>query len=253
MMASKLYSTEFFNWLVLNSAPSASVIVPAVIDQIGPKSVVDVGCGVGTWLKVFEEHGIIDLLGIDGAYVDINQLQIRKQQFYAGDISKPLCVNRTFDLAICLEAAEHLSAQSAATIVRSLTQLAPVVLFSAAVPGQGGVGHINEQFATYWARLFKLEGYELFDCIRPLFWQNAKVAWYYRQNMFIYIRADRTNQFSGLASCNLDINHWSLAAMHPEMYWNLLEAARPENLRILYAIENFCVSLRAFLRRRLTN
>jgi hypothetical protein len=67
-----------------------------------------------------------------------------------------------------LEVAEHLSGKAGACLVHTLTQAAPLVMFSAAVPGQRGSHHINEQWPGYWRSLFTDEGFRLFNPIRPL-------------------------------------------------------------------------------------
>ena len=119
-------------------------VVPIVLDLIRPGSVVDVGCGLGEWLATFQEHGVSDILGIDGDYVDRDMLYIPQQDFKTIDLNRPFTLNRTFDLAVCLEVAEHLEAEHANDFVESLTRLAPIILFSAAIPLQSGTNHVNE-------------------------------------------------------------------------------------------------------------
>ena len=125
---------------------SAKEVVPHILELLRPESVVDVGCGVGSWLAVFREHGIEAFLGVDGAYVDGDLLQIPLEKFLPPDLSKPLQLDRRFDLAVSLEVAEHLPEECAATFVASLVALAPVVAFSAAISHQGGHQNVNEQW-----------------------------------------------------------------------------------------------------------
>src|SRR3981081_11169 len=128
---------------------SADAIVPVVIDLVRPRSVVDIGCGTGTWLAAFRRDGVPDVFGIDGDWAPRDRLQLTGGQVAHHDPSQPLDLGRRFDLAICLEVAEHLPAASADALVALLTRHAPVVLFSAAIPGQGGTGHVNEQRPVY--------------------------------------------------------------------------------------------------------
>ena len=102
------------------------------------------------------------------------------------DLTQRIDVNRRFDLAICLEVAEHLPRQSAELLVTSLCAFSDAVLFSAASPGQGGTHHINEQWPNYWAELFSRRNFGGVDCLRPLLWENEAVAPYYRQNIILY-------------------------------------------------------------------
>jgi SAM-dependent methyltransferase len=167
---------------------AASEVVPYVLELIGPKSVVDVGCGIGTWLKVFEENGVQDILGIDGDYVDKSLLKIDNQKFIEYDLEKLYNTDRKFDLAISLEVAEHLSFDSANVFVKTVCNLSDTILFSAAIPNQGGQNHINEQEPNYWIEKFESEGYHLFDIVRPIFWENDNVDPWYRQNMLLFTK-----------------------------------------------------------------
>ncbi|MCU0446114.1 MAG: class I SAM-dependent methyltransferase [Microscillaceae bacterium] len=163
---------------------SAKLVLPLVIDLLSPKSVLDVGCGIGTWLKVFQDYGIEDVTGIDGEYAKPNLL-INQEKFMAWDLGQPLQLNRQFDLVVSLEVAEHLPESVADTFVHNLIKHGTIILFSAAIPGQGGSGHINEQWASYWHKKFKEYDYEFYDLIRPLVWNNENIGIWYRQNIFI--------------------------------------------------------------------
>ena len=186
-IVSNQYSDQFYKNQQHGSRQSADQIVPLAIELAKPKSVVDVGCGVGTWLAAFAGHGITDVYGIDGDYVERNRLQISENRFRAHDLSTPIRLDRRFDLVLCLEVAEHLAEEHAATLIDSLVNLGPVVLFSAAIPYQGGTHHVNEQWPEYWARHFAAKGYVPVDCIRMKVWQNDSVEWWYAQNILLYV------------------------------------------------------------------
>ena len=155
---------------------SAKVIVPLVMDLVRPASVVDVGCGTGVWLAQFVEAGVSTWLGLDGDYVNRADLRIDPQTFQAADLAEPQRLDQRFDLAVSLEVGEHLPEEAAAILVGSLVAAAPVVLFSSAIPGQGGNHHINEQWPEYWAELFEQQNYVTADVIRPKVWDNESVA-----------------------------------------------------------------------------
>lgn len=155
------------------------------------RSVVDVGCGRGAWLSVFEEYGAETIVGYDGEYIDRSRLLIPTECFRSAELTKPLAVKENFDLAVCLEVGEHLPPNAASRLVNVLTACAPMVLFSAAIPGQRGTRHINEQWPQYWQRLFADHGFVRLDPIRPLIWRDLSVAWYYKQNIFLYAHHDR--------------------------------------------------------------
>jgi hypothetical protein len=184
----KSYNHAFYQEQMAGSVRSARAVVPLVLDLVPAHSVCDVGCGAGTWLSVFMNRGISDALGLDGDYVPAEYLHIPRAAFKPSDLRQPINIERTFDLAVSLEVAEHLPAEHADAFVGSLTRLAPVVLFSAAIPSQGGRDHINEQWPDYWERLFGAYGYRAVDVLRPRIWENDDVEWWYRQNIFLYVR-----------------------------------------------------------------
>src|SRR4029079_10313289 len=169
----------------LNSLGAARIVVPIVLEYAPARSVVDFGCKHGEWLSVFREHGCDRLLGFDQAKRITQGLLIDEREFTVADLRQPLLLQQRFDLAVCIEVAEHLPESAAAGLVKTLTRVAPIVLFSAALPGQGGHGHLNEQPRGYWDDLFRGDGYTAVDCLRPRIWQNAEVAWWYRQNLFM--------------------------------------------------------------------
>jgi hypothetical protein len=146
-----------------------------------------VGCGRGAWLRVFKEHGSEIISGYDGSYVDRSTLLIAPDAFTAIDLSGPLNISGKYDLAVCLEVAEHLPARRSRPLVEMLCQLAPAVLFSAAIPGQGGTHHINEQWPHYWEQRFNERGFVKLDPIRRAVFSDPRVAIHYKQNAFLYV------------------------------------------------------------------
>lgn len=176
---------NFIHDSVVYNTKSAEETVPYIIDLCHPQTVIDVGCGLGTWLSIFEKHGISDVCGIDGDYVDLDQLTINSEKFYPHDLSTPLLLNKRFDLAISLEVAEHIDEKNSEIFIQSLVSLSDNIVFSAALKGQGGQGHINEEYFEYWKNKFFLYGYNFYDIFRPAFWWNKRVDYWYAQNMFM--------------------------------------------------------------------
>jgi SAM-dependent methyltransferase len=197
-VAKTVYSLLFFRDQCDGSLRSAETILPIVFELIQPSSVIDVGCGVGTWLSAAQQLGIAKCLGMDGSYVSADMLQIDRTQFEAVDLSNDLPICDKFDLAICLEVAEHLPDLIAPRLVKDLTRLAPAVLFSAAIPGQTGNGHINEQWQEYWVQLFQNCGYLAIDCIRPRVWDDPNVDYWYAQNALLMADAEYVRENPGL-------------------------------------------------------
>jgi len=214
-----IYSENFFAGQCHASRQSAREILPIVFELARPGSVIDVGCGVGPWLAAARELGARELLGVDGSWVQPSALMIPRECFLAVDLTKPLQVGRTFDLAMCMEVAEHLPESSAQVLIDSLVSLAPLVLFSAAVPAQGGLHHINEQWPQYWENLFRSRGYVLIDCIRTQVWNNPRVEPWYAQNCFLFARGSYLLESPKLAAAQNSKAEFPLAVVHPTLFF----------------------------------
>jgi len=208
------YDSHFFKAIQKGSYQSAQEIVPLILNWISPQSIVDVGCGDGTWLSVFSSYGVEDILGIDGDYIQQTDLQIPSNCFVAADLQQPLVLSRTFDLVVSLEVAEHLPENCADQFVNSLISLARVILFSAAIPHQGGTHHVNEQWPFYWVRRFEAYGYELVDVLRGRIWDNPRIEPWYAQNSLIFVKNGHRKDYPMLP----ESNPFLLAMVHPKIY-----------------------------------
>lgn len=181
------YQDNFHNVHFQESLNSAREVVPLFLSYFKPNSVLDVGCGLGTWLKVFEENKC-DIFGIDGDYVKKEDLIIDKDKFKDCDLNLEFDLDLKFDLVTSLEVAEHLLPANAKIFVDSLCRHGDIILFSAAVPGQEGTLHYNEQYNRYWIDLFSHNNYVCIDFLRHEIWNNEKISWWYRQNILIFIK-----------------------------------------------------------------
>jgi SAM-dependent methyltransferase len=171
----------------MHNLQSPREIVPILMKLLQPQSVVDFGCGIGTFLHCFKEQGVKDVLGIDGPWVDKQLLSkyLASNEFMQADLENEINLPKKYDLAISVEVAEHLSDHAAETFVNNLVNAGNVIVFSAALPLQGGQNHINEQWIQYWEEKFSKHGYIVHDVLRPILWENQNVFWWYRQNMVV--------------------------------------------------------------------
>ena len=183
-----VYTRQFYERLDSGCRRSAERVVPMVVELVHPESVVDIGCGTGAWLAEFRRFGVREVLGVDGAWVPKELLHIAADEFTVWDFNVPLHLDRQFDLVVSLEVAEHLPESSAEAFVVSLTSLGPVILFSAAVPGQGGDGHVNEKPLVWWEALFASHGYWCHRNFGAQFANDRQVEWWYSRNMVFFIR-----------------------------------------------------------------
>jgi SAM-dependent methyltransferase len=222
---SETYSPAFFARELDRARTSAETIVPLVVERVAPRSVVDLGCGHGIWLETFARHGVDDFIGVDGDWVPPEKLHFPPERFVPSRLDKPLRLGRRFDLVVSLEVAEHLPERGARQFVRNIVDLAPCVLFSAAVPYQRGTDHFNEQWPDYWAELFAEHGYVPLDGIRPLVWSNENVFSFYRQNILMFATANAIREHPLLARDRERTVDAQLSIVHPELMESL--AAHP--------------------------
>lgn len=207
------YGDDFYAHSANLARDAARTIVPLVVTLTPTSSVIDVGCGVGIWLNAFVEAGIEEICGLDSPEVPLPMLKIPAEHFVGCDLTAPPVLGRTFDLAVSLEVAEHLPPEAAAGFVAYLTSLAPVVVFSAAIPGQGGTEHINEQWPGYWARLFAANGFEAHDVLRPVLWNLEGIEPFYKQNIIVYAKSGHDLDVAALPE-----HDRPLALVHPETF-----------------------------------
>ena len=191
---------------------SASVIVPLIMQRFQPKSVLDVGCGAGDWLSEFLRHGATLVRGYDGQWFPQAGLKIPADCFRAIDFCDAFPRAERFDLAMSLEVAEHVSASVGQKLVLFLCESSDLIVFSAAVPGQGGYAHINEQPQSYWIGVFQSHGYSAYDLIRPLVWTNEHVSFWYRQNCLVFANSN------GAKAHGLTSSPFIASLIHPELF-----------------------------------
>jgi SAM-dependent methyltransferase len=183
------YDADFYRFLASFALRSAERIVPLLTAVLPIGSVADFGCGQGAWLAAWRKAGAV-VAGVDGPYVDSRHLMIDPSDFHAANLSERIDLGRRFDLVQSLEVAEHLPAQSAPGFIEMLTGHGPLVMFSAAVPGQGGEHHVNEQPLEYWREKFRDRGYVAIDYLRSQLVGNFRVQHWYRYNIVLYAAED---------------------------------------------------------------
>ncbi|HEV7346190.1 MAG TPA: methyltransferase domain-containing protein [Devosia sp.] len=187
-MTASLYPAGFYENRRAHTAHAAATILRALPAGLPRRRLADIGCGTGTWLAAALAAGAETAFGVEGDWVTTAMLDDSRIAFAPHDLEQPLAAPRV-DLAISLEVAEHLTPARATGFIADLAALAPAILFSAAVPGQGGVGHRNEQWQSWWAAHFAAHGYNAHDVIRPAIWADEAIPAWYRQNTVLYLDA----------------------------------------------------------------
>lgn len=195
--------------------------LPHVLRSGRFQSLLDVGCGKGFWIAAARELGITDVLGVDGVAVPADQLVFPEHLFVHTNLEQPFDLGRRFDIALCLEVAEHLDPGSSRTLIRSLARHSDVVVFSAAIPGQPGQNHIHCRWPDYWQELFNEVGYRCDDAIRWALWRDESIESWYKQNMLMAYRDEEGAR----------LERRILPVVHPQMAVYLHEGAFDDRYR----------------------
>jgi hypothetical protein len=170
----------------LEISPTATQSAKEVFNQLSDwhvyngGSVLDLGCGVGSWG--------VDLPDYTGVDFNVPQEMILVKNHINHDLREPLKLDKKYDLVMSVEVAEHLEGRYAETFVDSLCNAAKeYILFSAAIPYQGGFNHVNEQWQSYWVEKFDKRGFYpyMFD-LREVFYDNDKIDLWYRNNLILF-------------------------------------------------------------------
>ena len=223
------YAGNFHATRHVETSYAAEIILTLLLNgDFKIHSAIDVGCGVGTFLSILQKKGIQDILGLDGDWVDRDLLVIPINKFEPVDFRAFPAIDRNFDLTICLEVAEHLPPEIAEGFIGKLCELSNLVLFSAAVPGQGGCDHLNEAWQSYWVKLFAEHNYYPIDMIRPKIWNDSAIHFWYRQNILVYAK-EGVIANRGSDSSPIDI-------IHPELF--LMRTQNETNTGLLKRIFN---------------
>lgn len=213
--------------LSTESIKSQEVILKFLFEYFCPESTVDVGCGSGHWTQTCHDLGVSVTHAFD--FVDLpGERNCNPEFFYQHDLSQPISIQNQYDLAISMEVAEHIPAHRAEIFIDNLCSLADVVLFSAALPYQQGIGHVNEHWVEYWTRLFADRGYLCLDIFRQPLWNDLRIHYHYRQNTLLYINKSKRDRFE---KQGLKVTEQPLSLVHPELLIQAVNRALPAEER----------------------
>jgi SAM-dependent methyltransferase len=199
---------------------SSDIIVPDIIKMLSPSSVIDIGCGTGNWLSSFKKNGVKNIKGIDSSKYRSDLMQIDENEYIQSDLKLKFQCEYKFDLALCLEFAEHIEEDYSAQLIQCLVASSDKIIFSAAVPNQGGTGHVNEQWPSYWVKQFKKYEYDCYDVFRAKYWDDERIQFWYRQNLLLF-----TSKKSNIP--NLQFGS-GLDLIHPNLYLQNMEYFQAE-------------------------
>ena len=209
------YDAAFYEDAYRVSYTSARRYLRQLWPYYGFASVVDVGAGAGPWSHAATECAA-EVVSIDGEWVKAIHKPCDRLHYLYQDLNAPLDCAQRFDLALCVEVAEHLEPARSLGLINDICQLAPVVVFGAALPRQGGSGHINCRPHSFWIDLFRRNHFTAYDLFRPAFWYDGQVGPWYAQNTYLFASEALAGRFSGIAKPSLvDVYHPRIVADSP--------------------------------------
>jgi len=179
-------STEInYTYLHNEELPFAKRLTSWIKDNLNPQKVLDLGCGPGTYVECFRDQGV-NAIGYD------TDVRVKDKNYL---VCKSLFdVDETGDVVLCMEVAEHIDSSENLNIVQSMTKTLStggILIWTAAKPGQGGVGHINCQNKIYWEALFATQSLKRCLDIEEQLADSMKdgyhMGWFV-QNLLVYKR-----------------------------------------------------------------
>lgn len=241
-MSNKSYDNNYYIERYERTKIAAEIIVPIIIDLFNPSSVIDYGCANGIWLSEFIASGISEIIGIDGHMVNRELLKIPEDSFLLHDLEKPFQPQHKYDVAISLEVAEHLDISKSDIYINSLTNSSDIIIFSAAIPYQGGTNHKNEQWPEYWIRKFSEHGFFVLDLIRNIIWTNRLIPVWYRQNIFCFIKESLQEVYKKENLRSEYLHNEKISVVHPDLY--MVKIRQIENLENRTKFKNIFLKIK---------
>jgi FkbM family methyltransferase len=185
-------------------------------------------------LSILKRYGVREIRGLDGAWVDREKLVIQAADFEEVNLEEEISINRKYDLAISVAVAEALTEESAGSFIQALTESSDFVLFSAAIPYQGGICYlnenVNEQWPDYWSTIFSEYGFTAVDYLREKIWNDANVEVCYAQNIMLYVKENRLQDVR-VPEEYFCKNNPPLPLVHPELYLRYFNTSPAEEKR----------------------
>lgn len=169
----------------------AHAVAEILYEEYEPDSVIDFGCGLGRYLTGFQAHGAT-VHGVEGFSEARDHVEIPIDALTIHDLREPLELDDRYDLALCIETAEHIPSRFDDILVDTLTAAAPRVVFTAAPPEHGGTHHVNEAPREYWIEKFQSNGFSYAadetDRLQESIRSEVDTAEWVADRLFIFFR-----------------------------------------------------------------
>ena len=208
----------------LGSRAAADILVPMLLEATRPTSVLDVGCGVGSFMRALLHAGVGDVFGVDAPVFDDALLVVEPKLVRRCDLRQPLDLGRRFDLALCLEVGGYFPEHD--VLVASLVRHASVIAFSAAIPDQDMIRQQHGAYPSHWAALFAKHGYKAIDAFRGRIWADDRMPFWFRQNLLLFAEP------SAIGRLRLAPGPAPLDIVHPRLYDMLAGSGETSSLEL---------------------
>lgn len=179
LIIQSIYDDEFYDDANQMKVKTAEQVAKVINSFFKYDTLFDIGCGMGLYINELRKTGKT-VLGCDYSDAAV-QIAPEEVEVFKADATKPIHIDKTFDLVMCFEVAEHIQTQLSQQLVTNCTSYADTVIFTAAPVGQGGVGHINEQPYDFWINLFENEDFQynrsLSESVRSKMQDEDIVPW----------------------------------------------------------------------------
>jgi SAM-dependent methyltransferase len=215
------YDDHYHDLKAAESRRAADAMLPLVLAVVDVESMLDVGCGYGDWLAAARALGIADLAGVEGPWAEAwrdRGVLATPFELMLLDLEAPLRLERRYDLVVCIEVAEHLTAARGSGFVADLCAAGGAILLGAAIPGQKGPNHVNERWPSEWADDFARHGYQPIDCIRPRVWGDSALLVHHRQNPVLFVHEDGLAEARARAAKLPQPSSAALDLVHPQFF-----------------------------------
>jgi len=151
-----MYSRDFHKSIENDEYPQAVRLSEYIKLYVNCSIFLDFGCSTGLYLNEIQKRlPNIEAIGFEFSEDAVRHALCKNVKQF--DLTQPILREKkdnTFTLGLCLEVLEHIDDSNWKPVLDNITKLSDIIIFSAAIPGQGGTGHINCRNKIDWIRRF---------------------------------------------------------------------------------------------------
>jgi len=188
----KKYSYKYYNRHLVKYKEWENDVGKYIFNTFSPDSILDLGCGVGSYIEGALLAGCKKVLGIELNFDNAKEYftDLICPYIISGDVTINLKLQCKFDCVISFEVGEHIEPDGTQGFINNLTSYTnKYIIFTAASPGQRGTGHINLLDKNIWIESVVKKGFvyrgDLVDKCK-IDWKEFNVESYIIKNLMIF-------------------------------------------------------------------